>query len=177
MIRDFNLVATTARGNERAMCNEILYLLKEELGDTQAQAAKTGVRGLIVAKTSLESVATVEKFRAILSERPYEFRFALRIIPIQQVVPTDLAEIKRASNLMAEKIGENQTFRVTVEKRFTNLHSEELVEAAASDIKRKADLKNPDWILLIEVLGGFTGLALLKPSDILPVVKEKMMPT
>jgi tRNA acetyltransferase TAN1 len=56
------------------------------------------------------------------------------------------------------------------------LHSQDLIAAVASDIKQKVDLKNPDWVLLIEVLGGFTGLSLLRPNEILAVVKEKMMP-
>ena len=68
-----------------------------------------------------------------------------------------------------------ETFRVTVEKRFTTLHTKDLIEAAAGDIKQKADLKNPDKILLIEVLGALTGLSLLKPRRYLAVVKEKML--
>ena len=175
MLNDFNLLATTARGNERAMTNEILYLLKEELADTEAQASKTKIRGLIVAKTGLDPLVVMEKFRGILAERPYEFRYALRIVPIQRVVPTDLAEIKKATDEFTSKIGENQSFRVTVEKRFTELHSKDIIEAAAGDVKRKVDLKNPDWILQIEVVGAFTGISLLKPNDILAVVKEKML--
>ncbi|MGD0203306.1 MAG: THUMP domain-containing protein [Candidatus Bathyarchaeia archaeon] len=175
MINGFNLLATTSRGNERPMCNELLYLLKEELGDAQAETSKTKIRGLIVAKTSLDPGAVIEKLRAILKERPYEFRYALRILPIERVVPTDLEEIKRVAAELATRIGENETFRVTVEKRFTTIHSKDLIEAAASDIKRKADLENPDRILLIEVLGALTGVSLLKPSDILAVVKEKML--
>lgn len=175
MINGFNLLATTSRGNERPMCNELLYLLKEELGDAEAQAAKTKIRGLIVAKTTLDPCAVIEKFRVILKERPYEFRYALRILPIERVVPTDLEEIKRATAELAAKIGENESFRVTVEKRFTTLHTKDLIEAAAGDIKRKANLENPDKILLIEVLGALTGLSLLKPSDILAVVREKML--
>ena len=54
MINDFNLLATTSRGNERPMCNELLYLLKDELGDAEAQTSKTKVRGLIVGKTTLD---------------------------------------------------------------------------------------------------------------------------
>jgi tRNA acetyltransferase TAN1 len=177
IIKDFNLLASCARGNERAMTNELLYVLKDDLGDAEAQASKTGVRGLVCAKTSLNPVDAIEKFKTILAERPYMFRYALRIIPIQQVVASDLAEIKKAANELAAKIGENQSFRVTVEKRFTNLHSNDIITAAASDIKAKVDLHNPDLILLIEVLGGFTGLSLIKPSDVLGVVKEKMMPT
>ncbi len=175
MIDDFNLLATTARGNERAMCNELLFILKEELGDSQAQTAKTKIRGLIVGKTSLDPLVVMEKFRKILTDRPYKFRYALRIMPIQKVVQTDLAEIKKATQEMALKIEETQTFRVTVEKRFTDLHSREIIDAAAGDIARKVDLKKPDWILQIEVLGRLTGISLLKPDDVLAVVKEKML--
>lgn len=175
MIEDFNLIATTARGNERAMVNEILFLLKDELGDVEAKAAKTRIRGLIVAKTSLDPLEVMEKFRGILAERPYTFRYALRIVPIQRVVQTDLEQIKKASLEMAEKIGENQSFRVTVEKRFTELHSRDIIEAAAGDIKRKVDLHSPDLVLQIETLGALTGISLLKPADVLAVVKEKML--
>ncbi len=175
MINDFNLLATTARGTERQMLNELLYLLKEELGDMEAQVSKTKVRGVVVAKTTLDPCTAIEKLRAILHERPYEFRYAMWILPIEKVVPTDLEEIKRVTSELAADIGEDETFRVTVEKRFTALHSKDFIEAAASDINRKANMENPDRILLIEVLGGFTGLSLLKPSDILAVAKEKML--
>jgi tRNA acetyltransferase TAN1 len=175
MISDFNLLATTARGNERAMTNEIVYLLKDELGDAEAKASKTKVRGLIVAKTSLDPLVVMEKFRAILTERSYAFRYALRIVPIQRVVPTDLEEIKKVTAELASKIGETQSFRVTVEKRFTELHSRDIIEAAVGDIKNKVDLHNPDWIVQIETLGALTGVSLIKPADVLAVVKEKML--
>ncbi len=175
MINDFNLLATTARGNERAMINQILYLLKEELGDAEAQAVKTKIRGLIVAKTALDPCKVIEEFRGILKERPYEFRYALRIIPIQRVVPTNLTEIKQATAELATEIGENQTFRVTVEKRYTALHTKDLIEASAGDIKRKVSLLDPDFVLQIEVVGALTGISLLKPNDVLAVIKEKML--
>ena len=79
MIDGFNLIATTSRGNERPMCNELLYLLKDELGDVEARVAKTKIRGLIVGKTTLDPFEVIEKFRVVLKERPYEFRYALRI--------------------------------------------------------------------------------------------------
>ena len=109
------------------MCNELHYLLKEQLGDAEAQVSKTKIRGLIVGKTTLDPCVIIEKLRAILKERPYEFRYALRILPIERVVPTDLEEIKRVTAELAARIGENETFRVTVEKRFTALHSKDLI--------------------------------------------------
>jgi tRNA acetyltransferase TAN1 len=174
VLSNFNLLATTMRGSERQVCYELAYLLKE-IGDPTPEVGKTGVRGVIVGKTALDPVDTIGKFRGILQKRPYEFRYALRILPIEKVVRTDLGEVKRMAMELAAKIGENETFRVTVEKRFTSIHSRDLIEAAAMDIQRKADMENPDKILLIEVIGGVTGMALIKPSDILTVVKEKML--
>ena len=175
LLKDFNLLATTSRGNERQMCSELLYLLKEEIGDSGPVVCKTGIRGLVAAKTTFDPFEVIEKFRLILQERPYEFRYALRIIPVERVVRTDLDEVKCVATELAAKIEEDETFRVTVEKRFINFHSRDFIEAAAADIKRKVDLENPDKILLIEVVAGSTGMSLIKPSDVLAVVKEKML--
>jgi tRNA acetyltransferase TAN1 len=175
LLKDFNLLATTSRGNERQMCSELSYLLKEELGDPAPVVGKTGIRGLVAAKTAFDPCEVIGKFRAILQERPYEFRYALRIIPVERVVRTDLDEVKRAAMELAAKIEEKETFRVTVEKRFTSLHSRDLIEAVAAGIDRKVDLENPDKILLIEIVGGLTGMSLIEPSDVLAVLKEKML--
>lgn len=174
MLSDFNLLATTMRGNERQMRYELAYLLKES-GDPAPQVGKTGIRGVIVGKTALNPVETIDKFRSILQERPYEFRYALRILPIEIVVHTDLDEVKRVATELADRLRADETFRVTVEKRFTKIHARDFIEAAAANIQNKVDLENPDRILLIEVLGGLTGMALIKPADVLAVVKEKML--
>jgi len=157
------------------MCSELSYLLKELVGDPAPVVAKTGIRGLVAAKTSLDPCEVIEKFRGILQDRPYEFRYALRIIPIERVLATNLDKVRKVAIELAANIAENETFRVTIEKRFTSLHSRDFIEAAANSIERKADLDNPDKVLLIEVLGGITGMSLIKPSSIISVLKEKML--
>lgn len=175
MITDFNLLATTTRGNERQMIYEILYVLRELLSDQTAEASKTGVRGLIAAKTALDPCDVIERFKMVIRERPYEFRYALRIIPIEKIIPTELETISREAANLASGIGENETFRITVEKRFTDLHTMEIVEAVASRIERRVDLENPDKVLLIEIVGKITGLSVIEPGLILSVPKEKML--
>jgi len=174
MLRDFNLLATTSRGNENKERSELQYLLGE-VGDSEATVDKTGIVGLVAAKTCLNPFEVIDKFRAILRVRSYEFRYTLRVIPIEAVVPTDLAEIQKMTIWFGSKIGQSETFRVTVEKRFTGIPSRDIIEAAAENIKRRVDLTKPSKILLIEVIGGLTGISVIKPSDILSVVKEKML--
>ena len=176
LLTDFNLLATTARGNERQMIYEILFLLKEALGDKTAEASKTGVRGLIVARTALNPCDVIGKFKSILHERPYEFRYALRIFPVERVVATELETIGlSAAELAAKELKENESFRVTVEKRFTTLHSNEIIETVAAKIQNRVDLEKPDRVLLVEVVGKFTGLSLIKPDLVLSIPKEKML--
>ncbi len=174
MLRNFNLLATTWRGNEENACSELRYLLGE-IGDSAPTVDKTGVAGLIAAKTAFNPFEVIEKFRKILHERSYEFRYTLRIIPVEKVVRTDLGEIQQAATELSSKIGEDETFRVTVEKRFTETSTQDIIEATAANIERKVDLNNPDKILLIEVVGGLTGLSVIKPNEILAVMKEKML--
>jgi tRNA acetyltransferase TAN1 len=174
MLRDFNLLATTWRGNEREACSELSFLLGG-IGDSAPEVRRTGISGLIAIRTAFNPVEAVEKLRKILHERPYEFRHTLRIIPVEKVVRTDLDEIREIAEELGLRIGEDETFRITVEKRFTTIHAEEIIEATATSIKRKVDLTNPGKILLVEVVGKLTGMSLLKPSDTLSVMKEKML--
>ena len=174
MLRDFNLLATTSRGNEDEACSELWYLLGE-IGDSAPTVDKTGVAGLIAAKTAFDPFEVIKKFREILQERPYEFRYILRIIPIEKVVRTDLGEIQRVATELGSKIRKNETFRVTVEKRFTETSTKDIIEAAAANIEREVNLNNPDKILLVEVVGGLTGLSVIKPDEILAIMKEKVL--
>jgi tRNA acetyltransferase TAN1 len=172
VLKDFNLLITTSRGNEEDACSEIWYLLGE-IGDSAAKVDKTGITGLVAAKTAFNPFEVVEKFREILKERPYEFRYTFRVIPIEKVVRTDLGEIERTTTELASKIKENESFRVTVEKRFTDTSTKNMIEAAAVNIERKVALRNPDKVILVEVVGRLTGISIIKPEQILAVMKEK----
>jgi len=174
MLSEFNLLATTSRGCESHARAELWHLLKK-IGDATPTVERTGISGLIALKTALNPFQVVEQFRLILHERPYEFRYTLRIVPIEKVIRTDLDQIQQAVTELSSRIGEKETFRVTVEKRFTGTHSREIIEKAAANIKRKVNLTKPDRIILIEVVGGLTGLSLIKQEDILSVLKEKML--
>jgi len=172
-LKEFNLLATTARGSEEDACSEIWYLIGD-MGDREVKVDKTGITGLIAVKTVLDPFDVIDKLRGVLKEKPYEFRYILRVIPIEKVVRTDLIEIKQAVTELANKINNDETFRVTVEKRFTSTPTREIIEAAAASIERKVDLTSPDKIVLIEVVGGFTGVSVVKSKDIFSTTKERM---
>jgi len=171
---NFNLLTSTTRSGGKWACTELLKILRE-LGDMEAVAHVTSVLGLVVADTKLDPFEAVHKMRGMLKAVPWTFRSVLKVIPIEKVVSTDIEAISSAVSELAHKIDANETFRVTIDKRHTVVHTKGVVEAVASRITNKVNLENPDKIILIEVLGGITGISILRTEDILSVVKEKKL--
>ena len=97
----------------------------------------------------------------------------MKLVPIQEVVEGSLDAIVGAAVALAEGIGTGEKFRVTVEKRHTDLSSKMIIDTIAKHIERKVDLDNPDKIVLVEVIGQLAGLALISSDDILSIEREK----
>ncbi len=172
LISVFNLIATTARGLESEASSE-LWMLLREVGDGRPSVGHSPVRGLILARTSLDPLEAVRLLGEELRRRPGDFRYLLRVIPIESVVPTELDRIVEAARQLASRIGEEESYRITVEKRRTGLGSREAIEAVASGISRKVDLESPGWIVLIEIVGRYTGVSVLRPRSLLNVQRVK----
>ncbi len=170
---DFNLLISTRRMREFDCRSEFKYIL-HEMGDDEARVRAIGIPGLVIAKTMLNPFEVVAKLREYVKERPWEIRYTLKVTPIEIVVETDFDTIvKRAQEMALERIGESETYRVTVNKRFTALSRHELIDAIAAGVDRKVSLENPDKIVNVEILGRVTGISILRPQDILSVVKLK----
>src|SRR2546425_12920390 len=92
LLSDFNLLVSSARGNEREANSELWYLISE-LGDRSAETSYTPVSGLTVPKTSLDPLRVIQNLRATLKEKPWEFRYVLKVQPVQKVVPTEVEAI------------------------------------------------------------------------------------
>jgi len=166
LLKEFNLVVSTYRGRENDCISELWYFLRD-LGDPRVEASRTGLPGLIVAKTSLNPLEVVEKFSDIFKERPWEFRFILKVVPIEAVVKATLEEIsKTALSLAEEKIKENETYKIVVRKRLTDLRREEIIESIATKLNRKVNLTTPDKIVVVEIIGDYAGVSVLEEKHI-----------
>lgn len=174
LLRDFNLIVSTSRFREEEARDEILDLL-DLFGDQEAEAEITGVKGLLVAETSLDPLAVIEGLKKLAAEEPWRVRYILRVIPVEIFVPADLGNIKEAAKeLVASKIGkEKDSFRITVEKRHSTLESMDVIKAIASEIDSKVDLENPTWIVLVEIVAGHAGVSVLRPDQMFSAVVEK----
>ena len=150
-----------------------MWYLLGEVGDRGSTIETVSVIGLVVAKTKLDPIKAIRDLRSLLKERPWEFKYTLKLVPAQKVVEANLDEIDKAALELAKGIVEGEKFRITIEKRHTDLSSKVIIDKIAKGIDRKVNLDNPDKILLIEVIGQFAGVALITSDDVLSIEKEK----
>lgn len=174
MLKDFNLLVSTSRGNERNTCSELWYLLGEA-GDRNSVVERTPVIGLVVARTKIDPVTAVERLRSLLLERPWEFRYTLKVTPLTGTVPSDPQRIEDYAVELAGSLKRDEKYRITVEKRRTSISGRALIEAIARRIDRKVDLETPDKIVLIQIVGEVAGISIISPDKILSVEREKRL--
>jgi tRNA acetyltransferase TAN1 len=129
--------------------------------------------GILTAQTKLDPIEVVKKMKEMLLDQPWSIRYCLRIIPIQKVIETKIEVIEMAISNISNQILDGETYRILIEKRNSEISSKEIITKIAHEIKNKVSLDFPDKIILIEILGGMTGISILKEVDILSIEKAK----
>ncbi|MFQ5476252.1 MAG: THUMP domain-containing protein [Nitrosopumilus sp.] len=167
-----NLIITCARHLEHETEEELRDIL-EKFGDTDTKISITEMSGILTAETNLDPIEVVRKIKEMLLDEPWSVRYCLRIIPIQKIIETKIEEIEKTVSDMSKKISDGETYRISIEKRNSDLPSQEIISKIANKIKNKVSLEFPDKVVLIEILGNKTGVSILKKSDVLSVEKTK----
>jgi tRNA acetyltransferase TAN1 len=148
-----------------------MYFVGDLLEDPEFKVSHTHISGLLACTTSLNPFDVVHRLREFASENAYQFRFAIRFTPIEECVDSNIEEIVEATRRLLPRIGEDESFRVTVRRRHTELENMEVVIAVAAEIPRTVNLDAPDKTVLVEIVGEWTGLSVLTgEEDILSVM-------
>lgn len=167
----FNLIVSTFRNAENNAKGEIFHLL-DMLGDSKSKSESV-MSGLIVVNTSLDVFDLIDQLRELVIDEPWEIHYILRLLPIEIVIPTRLEQLSIEISKLCTKMKQKDTYRITVEKRQNNLSSREIISAIAKEIKNKVDLQNPDWTILVETIGQYTGISILRQHQIFSSIVEK----
>ena len=70
------------------------------------------------------------------------------------------------------RMSSGQRWRMTVEKRRYDLfHKLDIIKALAELVEAKVDLKNPDKIPRVDIIGGHAGLSVLSPDEVSSTTK------
>ena len=169
-----NLIVTCARNLESETKNEISKIL-DELGDQEPEILNVGMRGILMVNTIIEPSKIVDWVKNKIIEEPWLIRYCLRLIPIQRMTETEIDKITQNVIKLKDTIQKNDSYRITIEKRNTSISSNEIITEVAKIFPNKVSLNQPDWIILIEILGNKTGISILKNDELFSLDKAKRM--
>ena len=169
---DYNLLATTEPIYTSQACSE-LWINLRAIGDESPKTNRSRIKGVILGRTEMDPVDAIQAMRKTMETDPAKLKLLYRILPIQKWVITEIPTIVDAVKEMISVIREDESFRITLEKRRSQLRSLEIITPVAEVIDRSVDLENPDWVILIEVMGKETGVSVIKPNDMLNIQKER----
>ncbi len=64
-----------------------------------------------------------------------------------------------------------------MEKRNNEISIKLIISKLADEIQNKVSLEKPDWVVLVEIIGNKTGLAVLRDEDVfrLEITKRELM--
>ena len=167
-----NLIVTCPRNLELEAESEIKKILNE-LDDQEPENFQTDMRGILMVNTILEPLKIIDWVKNKINDEPWFFRYCLRIIPVQKTTDTDIDKIKQNVMNLKSIIQENDSYRITVEKRNSNMSSSQIINEIAKIIPNKVSLDEPDWVILVEIFGEKTCISILKNDSIFSLEKSK----
>ncbi|MCX8182591.1 MAG: THUMP domain-containing protein [Candidatus Methanomethyliaceae archaeon] len=169
-MRDFNLIITTQRGNETRCAKETMVLARN-LGVEDVDFRRTKFPGLLVGRLEGDPLEFVRRARGIIEKDPWTFKYIQRIVPVQRVCQAEISAMKEAVKEIADKIPNESSFKVVVNKRGSSLKREDIIREIASLIERRVDLERPDVVLQIEIIEDEAGISLLSEDDVISITK------
>ena len=166
-----NMIITCQRNLEEPTILEIQNML-ERFGDTGPIVEKTIFSGIIQVETELDIMKVLEDFKGVIEDEPWLIKYCSRIIPIQVECESKLDEIRDKVSGLSDVIKENDTYRITVEKRQSSLHTKDIISEIADTLSNKVSLNNSNWEIIIQILRNKTGVSIIPTNSILSVDKQ-----
>ena len=167
-----NLVITCPRNLESETEIEIRKILNE-YGDQESEIYRSHMRGILFVNTNTEASKIIDWVKRKIIDEPWFIRYCLRIIPIQLECDTDIEKIKQNIQKLKKTIQKNDSYRITIEKRNSDISSQEMITEIAGLFSNKVSLDVPDWVVLIEIFGNKTGMSILRNDGIFSLEKSK----
>lgn len=166
-----NLVVTSAKGLEARASAEFkeIALLSGTRKFTIERSAYDGVIE-VDAENPKELLSFIANF---VRSEPFKVRFIMRILPVDRVVDTKLDEMVEAVRELSSRIGQSESFRITIEARDSPYSDKQLIDAIADVVDRKVNLSSPDKIVFIQVFGEYSGVSVVSPQEILSIARLK----
>lgn len=100
----------------------------------------------------------------MLIEHTRRAEYIRRVIPVKSIFTLSADNLTRETKKVCEDIGAQESFRISLSKRLcVHISSEFIITKVGEEISRKVDLKNPDKVVMVEIVKDLCAIGALKP--------------
>jgi len=169
---DANLLITYEPAHAGKAEEEAKALLKS-VGD--AEFLKSDTDGIFLVHTKKNPKEMVKKLLHECTTTPSKFRYTFHWVPIDKWCPSDIDAMEKVMQEFDKKMDPSKSWKLDIEKRSYDKHKTiDLIVKLTDHIdKPNVDLKNPEQIIKVEIIGKRAGLSLLEADELLNVPKFK----
>jgi tRNA acetyltransferase TAN1 len=157
---------------EEEACDEIGGII-QKLGDKSPRIGKSSFSGLVWVDTVIDPFIVIAETKKITLDEPWRMRYCHRFIPIRQSISSSLENIIESVRNQIKIMKDIDSYRITIEKRGSDISSKEIIYSVANIIPNKVSLESYDWNVMIQIMGGIAGVSILKEEDIVSTLKLK----
>jgi len=166
-VADANLLITYNPAHARRAEDEVRTLLRGAGEDSKF--LKSDVEGVFLLRTKKDPRMLVKQLIKFGKANPAQFAYTYHWVPIDVWVKSDVSAIGKVMKEFDKKIDPAKSWKLDLVKRhFEKAGATDLILKLTEYIdKPKVDLKNPDFVVKVEILGDKTGCALLTADELL----------
>lgn len=170
----YNLLVTF-HPNQSGLAEKEIRQRIEDAGGTVEAIEHASVNGVFCVQVAGDAKEIVTAIKSDLRDSPEMMYHTHHWVPVDTWVESSDEAMVEAVNEAARGIGEHESWMMHVHKRHHPKHSEELMLTLTDNIQRgRVDLKHPDKIIAVEVLGSMAAISLLNRDEIIDVNRMRL---
>jgi tRNA(Ser,Leu) C12 N-acetylase TAN1 len=156
----FVLVGTETIMERDAMSEAWHVLIK--FGDlTPLDVFELPIRGLFLIALEESAEKAIKIIINSVKKHNFEFLYCKTFTPLEKIIPSNKDIILETISKLFQKIPSEKSWRITLSRRHTRIRRKKLIDdiaALPTAPKADVDLENPDWEVIVEIMGEWTGL-------------------
>ena len=156
-----NLLVTFDPVRQESSKTEIQEVMKEAGQDIKIESAEEGLAELKVsdAKAAVKALSAVDKEK---------FNYTFYWWPVDEWCKAEVEDMQKVIGKLQEGISENEKWKLDLAKRKTTKEYGRDIIIKLTDVvdKKNVDLKNPEKIIKIEIIGDRAAISLLAKDEL-----------
>jgi tRNA acetyltransferase TAN1 len=166
MVYTYNLLVSIGWSNFYRAQKEIRDILSA-MDDDHPVIRRTIAWGIVGVQSQLDSRRIIEKLYELYNKDSSAFSYTVKWVPVDQWTSSDMSSMEQLMASLKESIAKDERWMMVVEKRrYTCHHKADIINRLASHIDGKVDLRKPEKIVRVEIIGQNAGITILRPKEI-----------